>query len=110
MTMPWYVQITNYNIENLVNSISLGPRILIIKLLYFKERKMATGEECTHSFYSLMKELEGEQSTCKTHRKDSIGEEAVKALPILFPFVIEFALIGASVFLLMSFYIGRYIS
>ena len=76
-------------------------------LLILKEKTIASSEGCTHSFYNLMKEFEGDEAGSKTHRKHSIGEEAVHALPILFPFVIEFALIGASVFLLMSYHIGR---
>ena len=63
---------------------------------------------CTHSLYDLLKSFEGEEEVCKEHRKDLIGEAAHELLPILFPFVIEFALIGASVFLVMSFHIGRY--
>ena len=62
---------------------------------------------CTHSMYTLLKSFEGEEEVCKEHREDLIGEHTGEALPILFPFVIEFALIGASVFLLMSFHIGR---
>ena len=72
-----------------------------------KGTTIAANKGCTHSFYDLMKEFEGEESNCRTHRRDSIGEEAVEALPILFPFVIEFTLIGFSAFLLMSFHIGR---
>ena len=64
-------------------------------------------EGCTHSLYTLLKDHEGQEEVCTEHRKDLIGEAAQKALPILFPFIIEFALIGASVFLVMSFHIGR---
>ena len=67
-----------------------------------------TAGGCSRSLYTLLKDFEGEEEVCKEHRKDLIGEAAHEALPILFPFIIEMALIGASVFLVMSFHIGRY--
>ena len=62
---------------------------------------------CTHSLYKLLKSFEGQEEVCKEHRKNLIGEAAHESLPILFPFVIEYALIGATVALIMSYHIGR---
>ena len=67
-----------------------------------------THESCSSSLHRLVEEFEGEEEICKHHRKELVGEAALKALPILFPFIIEMTLIGASVFLVMSFHIGRY--
>ena len=66
-----------------------------------------TADGCSSSLYTLLKDFEGEEEVCKEHRKDLLGEAAQEALPILFPFIIEMALIGASVFLVMSFHIAR---
>ena len=62
---------------------------------------------CTHSLYKLLTSSELEEEVCKEHRKNLIGEAAHESYPILFPFVIEYALIGASVALMMYYHIGK---
>merc|ERR1712223_565558 len=47
-----------------------------------------------------------QEEACTMFRKDMIGRAFHEAIPFLYPFVIEYALIGASVALIMSYHIG----
>ena len=74
-----------------------------------KNKEMSMKEEgmgCSFSLHNLLKSAEEEEEICKKFRRELVGD-AHESLPILFPFIIEFALIGASVGLLMSQHIGR---
>ena len=51
--------------------------------------------------------LKEEEEVCRHFRGDLMGDFAQNAIPILFPFVIEYVLIGASVALIMANHIGR---
>ena len=68
----------------------------------------ATEESCSTALHRLIEEFEGEEEICKHERKKFVGDAVLKILPFLFVFIIEMTLIGASVFLVMSFHIGRY--
>ena len=67
-----------------------------------------TEESCSTALHRLIEEFEGEEEICKHARKKFIGDAVLNLLPFLFVFIIEMTLIGASVFLVMSFHIGRY--
>jgi len=63
------------------------------------------GSSC-RSLLVLMEEAEKHNEVCNEFRHDLLGDAAVAAVPYLYPFMIEFALIGASVALIMSKHIG----
>jgi len=63
------------------------------------------GSSC-RSLLVLMEEAERHNEVCNEFRHDLLGDAAVAAVPYLYPFMIEFALIGASVALIMSKHIG----
>jgi hypothetical protein len=44
---------------------------------------------------------------CEEYRTNLLGDVIKEASPYIYPFTIEFALIGASVFYLMSNHIGK---
>jgi len=48
---------------------------------------------------------EEEENVCKEFRKNLIGRAFHEAIPFLYPFVVEYALIGASVALIMAYHI-----
>ena len=54
-----------------------------------------------------MEEAESQKEVCNEYRHDILGDAAVAAVPCLYPFMIEYALIGASVALIMSKHIGK---
>ena len=54
----------------------------------------------------LIKSWEGEESVCNKFRVDLVDGLAATVMPILFPFVIEYVLIGASMALIMYNHIG----
>ena len=60
----------------------------------------------SRSLLVLMEEAERHNEVCNEFRHDLLGDAAVAAVPYLYPFMIEFALIGASVALIMSKHIG----
>jgi len=64
------------------------------------------GSAC-RSLLDLMEEAEKHDEVCNEFRHDLLGDAAVAAVPYLYPFMIEYALIGASVALIMSKHIGK---
>ena len=50
---------------------------------------------------------EATQKICEEYRHDILGHHLVGAAPYTYPFIIEFALIGASVAYVMSNHIGK---
>jgi len=64
------------------------------------------GTSC-RSLLVLMEEAESQKEVCNEYRHDILGDAAVAAVPYLYPFMIEYALIGASVALIMSKHIGK---
>ena len=65
--------------------------------------------EC-NSITLLIDGLKEEEEVCSQFRGDLMGDFAQNAIPILFPFVIEYVLIGASVALIMANHIGRWVN
>jgi len=64
------------------------------------------GSAC-RSLLDLTEEAEKHDEVCNEFRHDLLGDAAVAAVPYLYPFMIEYALIGASVALIMSKHIGK---
>jgi len=72
-----------------------------------KESKLKHQETACHSLLDMLHKAEEEREICNEYRHDILGDVAVAAVPYLYPFMIEFALIGASVALIMSKHIGK---
>ena len=58
-------------------------------------------------FLEAIKEAEESKDVCEHFRLDILGDTIARTTPYLYPFIIEFALIGASVTFVMSNHIGK---
>ena len=58
-------------------------------------------------FLEAIKEAEDSEGVCEHYRMDILGDAIARTTPYLYPFIIEFALIGASVTFVMSNHIGK---
>jgi hypothetical protein len=58
-------------------------------------------------FLDGIKASEMIDEVCDQFRLDILGETIARTTPYLYPFIIEFALIGASVMFVMSNHIGK---
>jgi len=72
-----------------------------------KEDKLKHLSNSCKSLLEMLQKAEEEHEICNEYRHDILGDVAVAAVPYLYPFMIEFALIGASVALIMSKHIGK---
>ena len=60
-----------------------------------------------HTFGDLVLRHEHEHAECMKDHNGMLGYVLVRSSPYLYPFVIEFMLIGASVFYLMWLHVGK---
>ena len=61
----------------------------------------------TDSFIDKIKEMKFEKSGCSEFHSKILGERLLGSTPYFYPFIVEFALIGASVAYIMSNHIGK---
>ena len=71
------------------------------------ESRNAFNESMTcNTLTRLLESWEGEEEVCNKFRVDVVDGFATQAMPILFPFIIEYVLIGASMAFVMRNHIG----
>ena len=64
------------------------------------------GDGC-NLFFDRIREAEEDDEACKDSRNEILGEALHESSPYLFPFVIEYVLIGASVLFVMWRHVGK---
>ena len=61
----------------------------------------------TDNFIEKIKQIKYEKSGCSEFHSKVLGERLLGSTPYFYPFIVEFALIGASVAYIMSNHIGK---
>jgi len=61
---------------------------------------------CSYMLHRIQ-QYEHKQKECIEHKENYLGDALLKSSPYLYPFVIEFALIGASVSFIMWRHVGQ---